>query len=175
MVSSWRERRDMWTVWLSLLEGVGKSTIVTSLIKESFVAHVSLDYMFLFKPTSNVFRSNTLSRKLQFRQKLLRRMSQPILLTPEVERTLISTRLLETNFISHSCTTRPSPPRIWNSKGACHLCGIFHRQSRIVWSNTNLLATAFSSTGRQCNSPFNCGTSLVLTLVISGPCNFGWE
>ena len=70
------------------LEGVGKSTIVTSLIKESFVAHVSLHYMLLFKPNLNVFRSNTLSRKLQFRQKLLRRTSQPILLTPEVVQTL---------------------------------------------------------------------------------------
>jgi hypothetical protein len=32
----------------------------------------------------NVFRSNTLSRKLQFLQKLLRKTSLPILLTPEV-------------------------------------------------------------------------------------------
>ena len=69
-----------------LLEGVGKSTIVTSLIKESFVAHVSLDYIHVaVQANFNVFRSNTLSRKLQFRQKLLRRTSQPILLTPEVE------------------------------------------------------------------------------------------
>jgi hypothetical protein len=36
----------------------------------------------------NVFRSNTLSRRLQFRQKLLRRTLQPTLLTPEVEQTL---------------------------------------------------------------------------------------
>lgn len=158
-----------------LLEGVGKSTIVTSLIKESFVAHVSLDYMLLFKPTYNIFRSNTLSRKLQFRQKLLRRTSQPILLTPEVEQTLTSTRLIETDFFFHSCTTRPPPPWIWNSKSACHLCRIFYRQSRIVWSNTNVLATAFSSTRRQCKISFDSGAILGLTLVIQGSCNFGWE
>ena len=142
-------KRKTWTVWcLFLLEGVEKSTIVTSLIKESFVAHVSLDYMLLFKPIFNVFRSNTLSRKLQFRQKLLRRTSQPILLTPEVEQTLVSTRLIVTNLIPHSCTTRPPSPRIWNPKSTCHLCRIFYRQSWIIWSNTNVLATAFSSTRR---------------------------
>jgi hypothetical protein len=152
-----------------LLEGVGKSTIVTSLIKESFVAHVSLDYMLLFKPTSDVFRSNTLSRKLQFHRKLLRRTSQPTLLTPEVEQSLISTRLIETNFISHSCTTRPPPPRIRNPKSSCHLCRIFYRQSRIVWSNTNVLATAFSSTRRQCKYSSNSVASFKLTLLTRSP------
>lgn len=64
-------------------EGVGKSTIITSLIKESFVPHVR-GFLAKCEAWAHSYRSNTSSPRSQYHQKSLPRTSLPTSSIPEV-------------------------------------------------------------------------------------------
>lgn len=112
-------------------EGVGKSTIVTSLIKESFVAHVSSSH-------STRIRGTDIHPQVQH---VVPEVTIPPEVTPENVTTYIvdSGGLSQNLFIQSaplltytSCTTRPTTSRIRSAQSTCYLRGLFNRQPSFI-------------------------------------------
>lgn len=135
------------------LAGVGKSTIVTSLIKESYVAHVCRVLLGLLGClTEAVYLGSTCSPRSHHSARGHTRKCYYVHrgLWMCVTRNSLLIKLWTLREVTTRLRTRQTPLGNRDTQGTCHLRGLCHRQSTYFRPDTHVLATILSTIGCEC-------------------------